>query len=222
MDIIRTENTEEFVSMAAESISRVITEAISHHGSATIGLCGGSTPRPVYTMLSADKNIRSENVTLFLTDERYVLADHADSNQRMITETLLTHEVARAHAIFPDTSLPLPACVLDYEHRMQNVEPDLVILGMGDDAHIASLFPPLGPEAYGPSKVIHTTTDAFAVHDRISVTLPILLKTPKRIFLITGEKKLALLHTMQKANEDVSLYPAQYLFDAGTTWIVGP
>jgi 6-phosphogluconolactonase/glucosamine-6-phosphate isomerase/deaminase len=71
------------------------------------------------------------------------------------------------------------------------------------------------------STVIHTTTDRFAVHDRISTTLPFLLKAKKRLFLISGEKKNTLLKKMQSEMEDASLYPAQYLFDDRTTWMVG-
>jgi 6-phosphogluconolactonase/glucosamine-6-phosphate isomerase/deaminase len=100
--------------------------------------------------------------------------------------------------------------------------PDIVVLGMGDDAHIASLFPPVSPEAFGPALTLHTETERFAVKDRITVTFPVLLAAKKRIFLITGKEKQALLKKMQTVNEDVSLYPAQYLFDERTIWVVGP
>ena len=139
----------------------------------------------------------------------------------MIKETLLTHAAANAVVILPDASLPLAECIADYAAKISKLTPDLLILGMGDDGHIASLFPPVGPEAYGPENVIHTTTDTFAVRDRISVTFPVLLRAPKRLFLVTGEKKAALLKVMQKDNEDVSIYPAQYLFDERTTWMLG-
>ncbi|MBP7114119.1 MAG: 6-phosphogluconolactonase [Candidatus Peribacteraceae bacterium] len=221
MDILPFDTTETFVRTASDWIRAVILKAQHEGRTATIGLSGGSTPRPVYVLLSTELGIDWSRVTFFLTDERYVPADHADSNQRMIRETLLTHEARDAKTVFPDTSLPLEACIADYELRIKALSPDLVVLGMGDDAHIASLFPPVGPEAYGPATVIHTTTDRFAVHDRLSVTFPVLLHAPQRLFLITGATKSALLTKMQKENEDVSVYPAQYLFDARTTWMVG-
>lgn len=221
MDILPFDTTETFVRTASDWIRAVILKAQHEGRTATIGLSGGSTPRPVYVLLSTELGIDWSRVTFFLTDERYVPADHADSNQRMIRETLLTHEARDARTVFPDTSLPLEACIADYELRIKALSPDLVVLGMGDDAHIASLFPPVGPEAYGPATVIHTTTDRFAVHDRLSVTFPVLLHAPERLFLIAGATKSSLLTKMQKENEDVSVYPAQYLFDARTTWMVG-
>ncbi len=221
MDILRLDTTEKFVRTAVAWITAVILKAQHDGGTVTIGLSGGSTPKSVYVLLSTELGIDWTRVTFFLVDERYVPATHPDSNQRMIRETLLTHASAAARAVFPGPSLSLPDCITDYDKRVQKLSPDLLILGMGEDAHIASLFPPVGPEAYGPANVIHTTTDSFAVHDRLSVTFPVLLRASKRLFLIMGEKKSALLQTMQQANEDVSLYPAQYLSDDRTTWMVG-
>ncbi len=221
MDIIRFDTTETFVRTSVRWIAATILQAQHDGRTAVIGLSGGSTPKPVYVMLAAELGIDWNRVTFFLVDERYVPKDHADSNQRMIRETLLTHHAAEAATVFPDTSLPLPLCVSDYEQKISALHrADLVIMGMGDDGHIASLFPPIDPKAYGPAKTMHTTTESFAVRDRITVTLPVLLHAAKRLFLVTGEKKSTLLTTMQKSNEDVSIYPAQYLFDAKTTWMV--
>lgn len=223
MDIVRTDTTEQFVRTATAWISGVLMQAITDHGSATMGLCGGFTPKPVYTMLATDQHIGWSKVTCFLTDERYVPATHQDSNQKMVRETLLTREGGSAVFHAPKTGLLLDKCIAEYAETIKKIgAPDLVVLGMGDDGHITSLFPPVPPEAFGSDLVIHTQTDRFAGKDRISLTFSPLLHAKKRLFLITGEKKAALLRTMQDANEDVSLYPAQYLFDEKTTWIVGP
>jgi 6-phosphogluconolactonase len=217
MDILKASSAEEFVRLSVEQILKVIKSSKKP----VIGLSGGSTPKPVYEALSREKDIDWKTVTFFVLDERYVPADYNDSNQKMILETLAPALAAGAAIIAPDTSLPLEQCIKDYDQKVSGLKPDLLLLGMGEDGHIASLFPPVGPEAYGPQKVIHTTTDRFAVRDRISVAFPVLKDAAKRIFLITGEKKSALLQKMQQTNEDASLYPAQYLFDERTTWIVG-
>ncbi len=223
MDIVRADTTEEFVRMAVAWITATIAEAVADHGSATVGLCGGGTPKPVYAMLATDQHLPWARVKFFLTDERYVPATHTDSNQHMVRSTLLTREAKNAVLLAPRTELVLGHCVADYAKTVKDLgHPDLVILGMGEDGHITSLFPPVPPEAFGPETVLHTQTECFAVKDRISVTFPALLYAKKRLFLITGEKKLTLLKKMQESNEDVSLYPAQYLFDEKTTWIVGP
>ncbi len=223
MNIIPLDTSEKFVRTAVSWITGTILKAQHGGRTATIGLCGGSTPKPVYTLLSTERDIDWSRVVLFLLDERYVPVTHPENNLRMIKGTVLTRSAVVAEMIAPDTSLPLTECIVDYDQKIAKLSHiDLVIIGMGDDGHIASLFPPVGPEAYGPTKVIHTITDAFAVHDRISVTFPVLLHASSRLFLITGEKKSALLGKMQKENEDVSMYPAQYLFDNRTTWMVGP
>ncbi len=221
MEIITRETGEEFVRTAVQWIIGTILQAQHNGRTAIVGLSGGSTPKPVYVLLSTERSIDWKRVKFFLVDDRYVPPDHEESNQRMLQETLLTHEAVAAQTVFPDTTRSLPDCITEYNSRLTRLLPDLVILGMGDDGHIASLFPPVAPEAHGPAHVVHTTTETFAIHDRISVTFPVLHAAKKRLFLITGEKKASLLKKIQKENEDVSLYPAQMLLDEKTTWIIG-
>ncbi len=223
MHIITRTTTEEFVDTAVQWLTGSILEMQEDtEKQVVIGLCGGTTPKPIYAKLSTEKDINWQRTLCFLLDERFVPPSSPDSNQRLVRETLLTHEGVKAHSLFPNTDLPLAECLADYEKQIADIKADILIIGMGDDGHITSLFPPLEPEAFGPGHVVHTTTDTFAVHDRISVTLPVLLRASRRLFLITGDKKKKLLETMQHVSEDVSLYPAQYLFDDRTTWLVGP
>ena len=191
-------------------------------GQIVVGLSGGTTPQPMYAALSTERSIDWSRVLLFLVDERYVPAEHPESNQRMIWETLLTHEAAAARFLAPNTALPIDDCVLRYNEQLLDLQPDIVLLGMGKDGHIASLFPPLSESAFGPDRVIATRTEQFAVAERISVTLPLLLQASRRLILTTGEEKSALLQTMRGAPEDYHRYPAQYLFDERTTWMTAP
>ena len=222
IDIIRCQTTQDFLQTAVKHLTDAIVAAQYDGKTATIGLSGGSTPKPIYEKLSSEKKIDWKRVQFFLLDERYVLADHADSNTKMIRDTLLKNSAVDASFLFPDTNLPLEDCVSDYNQKISVLHPDLLILGMGPDGHIASLFPPVSSEAFGPASVIHTETDLFAVHDRISVTFPVLEAATKRVFLITGAEKYSLLQKMQDGNQDASLFPASALMDERTTWVVGP
>lgn len=212
----------DFERTALECIVHAITVAIHTHGHAVIGLSGGSTPTPIYRLLKENTDIDWEKVTLFLIDERYVPAHNPDSNQFMIRESLLSaHQVPDDHIIFPDTSLPLEECIKKYDVAISTLPHiHLVILGMGDDGHIASLFPPLTKDAHGPAKVIHTTTERFKVHDRISVTLPVLQSADHRLFLITGDAKKKVLDDMLAKPLTIEKYPAMELMDGRTQWIV--
>ncbi len=222
MDIIQATTTEEFVRLSAEWISSAIHQAANDGKNPVVGLCGGSTPEPVYTMLATDQSVPWERVHFFLLDERYVPTTDKDSNQAMVRRTLLTRAAANARFLAPDTSLPLRECIQSYTAALDSLTPDLVIVGMGTDGHITSLFPPVPPEAFGPATVIHTTTDRFAVRDRISVTFPILERAKKRVVLITGAEKKALLEKIRYDTVDASMMPAQALIDERTTWMVGP
>lgn len=222
MDITHFKTTEDFVRQSAKWIGSALRIQIEAHGSATIGLSGGSTPRPVYALLATDQSVAWDTVTACLLDERYVPDTSPDSNRHMLEETLFTRAAEHVKKIMPNTALPLDECIADYEKAIAALSLDIAIFGMGEDGHIASLFPPLEPEAFGPAAVIRTVTDHFAVRDRISMTLPVLQRAKQRLFLISGDKKKALLEKIQHESADASLYPAQYLLDEHTTWFVGP
>ncbi len=221
MRILKTSTPEAFIAAALQHLTDVIIAAQADGKTITVGLSGGSTPKPIYEKLSLEKKIDWKRVRFFLLDERYVPTDHSDSNTKMIHETLLMNDAASAPFLFPDTTLPLEDCIAKYDNIVSALRPDLVILGMGSDGHIASLFPPVPPEAFGPASVIHTQTDRFAIRDRISVTFPVLEAAEKRVFLITGAEKSALLSKMQIDMQDGSLSPASVLMDDRTTWVVG-
>lgn len=204
----------DFATKAATLISKQMQFFIKEHGNCMIGLSGGSTPKPVYQLLAHDKHIDWGKVTIFLVDDRYVPSDHQDSNVHLVQTTLLNHLRERPHVIFPHTHMPLEDCVTNYDDRLSEVlkkdAADIVVLGMGDDGHIASLFPPVTNEGLEPELyAIHTTTERFNVRDRISVTLPVLTKAKMSVFLLKGEEKQRVWDTMINDKRDSRRWPAQ-------------
>lgn len=175
-------------------IKKWIDESMEDHGSCTIGLSGGSTPGPVYESLAKDPDIDWSKIAIFLVDDRFVPADDNDSNQKLIHDTILVH--TNPKTIFPDTALPIDQCVSEYEDRLRtifdNQSPDIVILGMGEDGHTASLFP--NDEAAIDEKdrwVLRTKAPKqFAVEDRVTITLPLINSADHRLLLISGQKKI--------------------------------
>src|SRR5207302_1073041 len=143
---------------------------------------------------------------------------HPESNQRLLRDTLLrTVPIPEGHLIFPHTSLPLDACVRDYEVRLYEAlhgdSLDIVTLGLGEDGHIASLFPPLPDEAFGDRLVIPTITNRFAIHDRISLTLRPLAQAKVPTFFLKGDAKLKIWKEMAVAKEDLRRWPGHIVLE---------
>jgi len=222
---MRTDGAEDFIRQSSACIGQVITETIRKRGQCIVGLSGGSTPGPVYEALGK-ADLPWDKVHIFLVDERYVPPDHAESNQRMISATLLREApIPPGHICFPDTALPLSQCIERYALNLHTLcsdhLPDLVILGMGEDGHIASLFPPVPELALGyQALIIHTTTDVFAVHDRISVSLNLLAASESQIFLLKGAKKKNIWKEMLASEDDDQRWPAKRILKGERSTVI--
>lgn len=199
MQIFTVQSKAEFESRAEQTVVDAIRKSIANEGSCIVGLSGGSTPGPLYEALGRHADIDWKHVTLILIDERYVPKAHKDSNRGMIERTFLADgsPARAAKFVFPDTALPLRDCVSAFDRALAGVTMDLVILGMGDDGHIASLFPPPPFSAPGKARAVHTTTNRFAVFDRVGVSMPVLKDARQRLLLITGKAKLDVLEKVK-------------------------
>lgn len=225
--IVQASSLQELQEKSSDLMIGWMKEACEKRGFCTLGLSGGSAARTLYAALGAREDLPWDQLKIFLVDERYVPADHEESNQRLVWETLLrTHVPPAEHLCFPSTSLPMDDCIQEYEKELTTLlngkSPDIVILGMGEDGHTASLFP--GDEASIKEKqasVLHTTTDRFAIHDRITISLPLLSAANHRIFLLVGDKKKAVFDDMRKAPKDIVRWPTKALDDEKTVWVMG-
>lgn len=175
----------------------------------TIAISGGNTPKNIYKAMSKLSPVTT--FTFYQVDERYVPKNHPDSNQKMIRATLnpkIFHNF--------DTSLPVQQAMKKYKKDLQKLPGwpkktfDLCILGIGEDGHIASLFPD-SKALTSKAKIAHTTTKKFAVKDRLTITFPIILKSKNILVLL--EKKSKILQELQNSTKSWQKFPALKLLN---------
>jgi len=186
-----------FSQLAAE-IAQTLQQAIDARGQASLAVSGGSSPIPLFQQLSRCELAWSK-VTVTLVDERWVPADHADSNARLVRQHLLQNAAAAAHFIGlwqPQLTPQQGQAVTEQALQPLADQPlDLVILGMGNDGHTASLFPCSGdlPAALDSRLDCAIMQPGSAPHCRITLTPQRLLHSHQRVLLLCGEDKITTL-----------------------------
>ncbi|WP_129408839.1 6-phosphogluconolactonase [Marinitoga lauensis] len=153
MRVINYENINEMSFDAAKTIYNFYNYYIKKQGYFTLVLAGGNTPKLLYEILSFEyKNkINWNNTFIFFGDERYVDKNNEYSNYKMAVETLISKiDISKSNIYRIKTEIsPIEKCAEDYENRILNffkykkkdVSFDLILLGMGNDGHTASIFP---------------------------------------------------------------------------------
>ena len=173
----------------ATRIAALLSDAIAARGVASIALSGGRSPRPVLEALS-EADLDWSKLVVTLVDERWVAPDSADSNERLVRETLLQGAAAAARFV------PMKNEAADAYAGQAAVEADfaalpwpldIILLGMGDDGHTASLFPEGKELAEGLASQALTiaATPPAAPHQRLSLTAHAILQS-RHIFLQIG------------------------------------
>ena len=210
---------------AAEAFCQLLRTAIDSRGVANICLSGGSTPRRLYEIL-AERDLPWSQIHWFWGDERNVTPDDAESNQKMVRDAMLRRAgaaEANIHAVVVQVDDPEPTArryeqVLR-EHFAGDDFPawDLALLGMGDDAHTASLFP--GSDALSQSQrwFVENWIEKFDAF-RYTVTAPAINSARKRWFLVAGSGKREAIRNVWSGPENPQAFPAQLI--APSRWWV--
>jgi len=189
---------EDFVTNSSVQITKMVSEAIKENGICRIALSGGTTPRPIYSQLAqlfSKANIDSSKVHFFFVDERMVPPNDANSNFAMVEEALFTHyPIPKGNIYRMKGELPLQDAVNDYTKQLKDhfgaAEPsfDIILLGMGPDGHIASLFPGTQAVFDRENLVIGHFVPQIGAN-RITITPRVINNSKTVIVLINDPKK---------------------------------
>lgn len=196
---------------AAGRFAAAAAESVVARGRFSVALAGGSTPATLYRLLAQNggyEGIAWDRTLVFFGDERRVPPDHPDSNYRMVAETLLAGSpIPPANVYRMAGELPGEEAAAGYARALAQAIPmsrdatgnfpvlDLVLLGMGDDGHTASLFPGMPALDEEQQVVVATEVPAYVrpAVARLTLTLPVLNAAHRVIFLVAGAAKAASL-----------------------------
>lgn len=212
-------STEELIDAFADYFIDQANAALQTKGRFNVALSGGNSPKEVYKRLSSDQyrdKTDWNSVFFFFGDERYVPSDNPQSNARMAQEILFDPLGIPADHIFKvDTSLPADEAADQYAKTIKNqldsaLTFDLVMLGLGDNVHTASLFPNtpvLDDDHPTVRSVFIPEQDTY----RISFTAPLINRAHQIAFLVYGSGKAPAVSSVFDGYYDPHRYPAQLI-----------
>ncbi len=202
--------------LTTQVISQYINSSLSKRDRIQIALSGGSTPSKTYSLLR-EEQIPWQKVDVFLGDERWVSRLDESSNALMIRKTLLASGPG-SKASFHATPTIECATPLDSAKQFSNLienictgSPpsfDLILLGLGEDGHTASLFP--GTEALTIKNSL-ATVGVGKGQERITLTAEVINAAKKIIFLVSGKSKQIALKRLLDPNESFYRTPAKLI-----------
>ncbi len=224
------EDAAALVAGAAEFISAEAVEAVARRGVFTIALSGGATPKPVYERLASDDRIHWARVHVFFGDERCVPPEDLRSNYHMALTALLERIAIppeNVHRMRGED--PPDAAAEAYAREMATIlgeggPLDLVLLGLGDNGHTASLFPGLAVVTEEKRWVMAAYVEAVGM-SRLTLTPPAINAARRVAFLVSGADKAEVVQRVLQGPREPIVLPAQvvrpterpalWLLDAG-------
>lgn len=220
MIVHKYKSVDEVITGLADYFVQTVATAIARNGSCNVVISGGSSPKKLYELFTGpayNHNIDWHKIYFFFADERYVPFTDEASNGRMVKRAMFNSlGIAESNIFYINTGLPPAEAAKDYEHQIllhfknKPVLFDLVLLGLGDNAHTASLFP--------HTSVLRETkalVQAVYLIDkqsyRITVTPVLINRAVSVAFLVYGEDKAAAVYHVLQGDKDAETYPAQLI-----------
>jgi len=231
MNLLIYKTKSELLKDLADYIIAIAEKAIAEKDCFNFVLTGGNSPKELYEMLSTTyrEKLDWSKVFFFIGDERNVPPGHESYNGLMAKKSILDPlNVAADHIFFVYTTLAPEKAAIEYAKAINthfagaDLSFDLILLGMGDDGHTASLFP--GTDILDSKEV---TVESVFVEKldtyRISFTAPLINKAKNVAFLVFGEAKAeALKHVIEGQPKNTKLYPSELIdpIDGSLTWFL--
>lgn len=213
-------NEQELIAAFANYFIELANYFINNSGQFNVALAGGSSPKRVYELLaSSDYRDKTEwgKIYFFFGDERYVPANDPQYNGLMVEQALFNPlQISSDHIFKIDTSSPPAEAARNYTETItayfnkKTVHFDLILLGLGDNAHTASLFPftEILHEKNVSVKAVYLKEENVY---RISMTAPMINQAKNVAFLVFGEKKAEAVQAVINGEYDPEQFPAQLI-----------
>ena len=229
--LVATPDAESFAIEAASRIGKALRDGIAKRGSATLALSGGNTPVPAYGLLAKDARIDWSKVEVFWVDERAVPPESPRSNYGGAKGPLLdAAKIPEANVHRMRGEDDADGAAREYEALLKSkVKPafgdapsiDVMVMGIGDDGHTASLFPG-APEVEVRDRLVVAVPARNGLEARITLTAPVIESARALFVLAQGKDKATPLENVWSVEGSATEVPARILRNARGTlcWII--
>jgi 6-phosphogluconolactonase len=227
MGIKKFDSKDLLAKAAADYIVELSAASIKESGQFSIALSGGTTPAVLFALLVKPPYVNQidwKKTFIFWGDERAVPLDSPQNNAHNAKEDLLNHIDIPAENVFPiPTNLPPAEAAIRYENILKQFfksdlpKFDLILLGMGDNGHAASLFPHT-TILHEQQAIVKEVWVEEVNMNRISFTAPLINNARHILFLVAGKDKEDMLHKVLEGDYKPEDYPAQLI--KGAKWFV--
>jgi len=183
----------------ADFAATALLDSLSRKPQATLVVPGGSTPRH-YLPALAKCQLPWDRITVTLSDERWVDVNDEQSNERLVKQCLMQHLPQHAPFVGLRTQHDTPFDAIETIQQRLDRLPlpvSLTVLGLGEDGHIASLFPGMNPDTL-PANHCVAVAPPIAPSLRVSLSLEMLASSERIVLIVTGEKKRRLLDQLEE------------------------
>lgn len=211
---------DEVIEGLANYFIQTVKTAIKERNECTVVLSGGNSPKKLYELLASTDHgnqIDWDKIYFFFGDERYVPFTDPENNGNMVKKALFEPlMIPDANIFYINTAVPPEESAKKYSQRILSyfknnpVRFDLILLGLGDNAHTASLFPHT-PVLKEKKALVSAVYIEELLSYRITMTAALINEAHAIAFLVYGEAKANAVHNVLEGEKDFETYPAQLI-----------